>query len=59
MPSTTPSLRLIPALQCPRCGQLLVQSGREDEQVYCPECGYSVKNGAPTKSECEHYSPAY
>ena len=61
MLSLVPSLRLLPALQCPRCGQLLVQSGREDEHVYCPECEYSV--GKPLRqnqrfSECPQISDA-
>jgi uncharacterized Zn finger protein (UPF0148 family) len=51
MLSTPPSLRLLPAMQCPRCGQLLVRSGREDEHVYCPECGYSASAEVPKKPE--------
>ncbi len=41
MLSLAPSLRLAPALRCPICGQLLIQSVREDECMYCPECGYT------------------
>lgn len=51
MLSILPSLCLLPTLQCPRCGQLLVQSGREDEQVYCPECGYGTPAEVPKTSE--------
>jgi len=47
MLSLTPSLRLVTGLQCPNCGQLLVQSGREDEYAYCPECGYSLPSREP------------
>ena len=47
MLSLTPSLRLVTGLQCPNCGQLLVQSGREDEYAYCPECGYSLTARVP------------
>jgi DNA-directed RNA polymerase subunit M/transcription elongation factor TFIIS len=46
MLSLIPSLRLIPALKCPKCGQLLALSCREEEHLYCPECGYAVSNSS-------------
>lgn len=42
MLSTAPSLRQILGFECPVCGHILTQSEREDEFLYCPECGYSL-----------------
>lgn len=49
--SCIPSLRLIPAFECPYCGQILVQSEREDEYLCCPECGYSIPAVVPEQPE--------
>jgi len=42
MLSLAPSLRICPALECPVCGQILKESFKVKESLYCPECGYSV-----------------
>jgi len=47
MLSLTPSLSLLPALRCPICGQILVGSTRDGENMFCPECGYSLSAKSP------------
>lgn len=37
------SLRLLPALECPQCGQILVESDRDEKRLVCPECGYYTR----------------
>ena len=53
MLSNTPSLRQILALLCPVCGQILTQSVRDKEHLYCPECGFTLGD-----SRVKHQRPS-